>query len=166
MLLLLNAIVASLDGFIIGISLKLAKTKLTIINNIILFLTNLIIYAGIILLYVFLHFKFMTPFITTILYLYLAWNAYNNKENNNFNTFLTIKQTVLIATTHSLDGSIISLNFVYNYNIILIISLFSFLAIFFLLLGYYFANLFKNIKHTNLINFMLFILLAILNLIL
>ena len=43
MFIFLNALVASLDGLIIGIGLKLAKTKLTMMNKLIIFLTNIFI---------------------------------------------------------------------------------------------------------------------------
>lgn len=166
MFILLNAIVASLDGLIIGISLKLSNTKLTFKNNIILLITNIFIYSTFITLYYLFQFKFMTTSITTILYLLLAWSAYKKDEDEVFDQSLTFKKTIIIALAHSLDGSIVSLNFVYSYNLLFIILLFSIASIMLLLVGYYFANIFKNIKKSNYISAVLFILLAILNLVL
>lgn len=164
MFIFLNAIVASLDGLIIGIGLKLAKTKLTMKNKLLLLFINFIIYTTIITIYYVFQFQFMTTGITTILYLILAWNAYKSNEEEKYDQSLTMKKTILLAISHSLDGSIVSLNFVYNYNILFIIFLFSLASILLLLAGYYFANLFKNIKKSNYISALLFILLAILNL--
>ncbi len=164
MFIFLNALVASLDGLIIGIGLKLAKTKLTMMNKLIIFLTNIFIYSIIIFLYYSLKIKFMTMVITTLLYLFLAWNAYHTKEDEEYEKSLSIKKTIFIAATHSLDGSIVSLNFVYNYNILFIILLFSFFSILLLICGYMFAKLLSNIKKSNLINALLFLALAIINL--
>ncbi len=167
MLLLLNAIVASLDGIIIGISLKLANAKLTIKNSTILFINNYLIYSAIIFLYCFFNFKFMTPTIATLLYLFLAWHIFKeNNDNNNYDYNLSFKQLFLLSLTHSLDGGIISLNFVYDYSLFIIITTFSTFAIVFLCLGYIFAKSLKQIKKSNLISALLFVLLAILNLIL
>lgn len=164
MFILLNALVSSLDGLIIGISLKLSNTKLTFKNYLILFITNTLIYSTIITLYYAFHFKFMTTTITTILYLLLAINAYKENHNEEYSKILSIKQTIILAIVHSLDGSVVSLNFVYDYNIIFIILLFSISAILLLILGYLFAKNFKKIKKGNYISTFLFILLAILNL--
>lgn len=164
MFILLNALVSSLDGLIIGISLKLSNTKLTLKNYLILFITNTLIYSTITTLYYAFYLKFMTTTITTILYLLLAINAYKENRDDEYSKILSIKQTILLAIVHSLDGSIISLNFVYNYNIIFIILLFSISAILLLILGYLFAKIFKKIKKGNYISAFLFILLAILNL--
>ncbi len=164
MFILLNALVASLDGLIIGIGLKLSKTKLTFTNKLIILLTNVFIYTIIITLYYSLKVKFMTTGITTLFYLFLAWNAYKAQEEDVFEQKLSIKKTIFIAAAHSLDGSIVSLNFVYNYNFLFIITLFSLASILLLLCGYSFANLLSNIKKSNLINAFLFLALAIINL--
>ena len=161
---LLNAFTSSLDGLIIGISLKLSNTKLNLTNYLIMFITNLLVYSTIITLYYEFHFKFMTTPITTILYLLLAINAFKTDINEQYEQKLAIKQTIILAIVHSLDGSILSLNFIYSYNILFIILLFSVLAIFLLIVGYFFANNFKKIKKGNYINTFLFIVLAILNL--
>lgn len=164
MFIILNAIIASLDGLIIGISLHLSKTKITLKNNIIFLITNFLIYTLVNYLYIFFHFTFMTKTITTFLYLFLAWNAYKTNDEEEICIHdLTFKKNILLAFTHSLDGSIISLNFINQYNLILIIGLFSFSSLLLLLIGYYFANILKNIKKSNLISALLFILLAILN---
>ncbi len=158
-----NALVASLDGFIIGISLKLAKTKLTFTSYSIFFLTNLIIYYSIITLYYVFHLHFMTTFITTILYLVLAFNAYKEEEKN-YDQKLNFKKTLMLAAAHSIDGSIISLNFVYKYTSLTISLIFGITSLLLILIGYYFATVFKNFKNRNKWNAGLFILLALLNL--
>ena len=164
MFLLLNSIVASIDGFIIGISLKITKTKLSWKNNLTIFLTNFFIYFTIISCYYFFKFHFMTTYITTFFYLFLAWSSYHNKQNETYNHKLSIKNSIFIATAHSLDGGVISLNFVYDYPLIIIILMFSFIAFALLLIGYYFANIFNSLKYTNVCCSGLFIILAIWNL--
>lgn len=166
MFLILNAIIASLDGLIIGISLKISKIKLTIKNNLIFLLTNIFIYTLITLLYYNFEFKFMTTGVTTILYLILAWNAFKSNEEEITKNNLSILNTIAIGISHSIDGSIVSLNFVYTYNLLCIINLFSFISLITLLIGYYFANIFKKLKKSNTISALLFILLAFLNLVL
>ncbi len=162
MFIILNSVIASLDGLIIGISLKLKKIKLETKNTLIFFIGNIIIYSIFISLYYFFDLKFMTKNITTILYLILAINTIKSKESNNFNC-LTIKNTIFLTLAHSLDGTIVSLSFIYNYNNIFIILLFSISSTIILILGYYFAKIFKHIKKEELISGLLFIILAILN---
>lgn len=166
MFLFTNAFVASLDGFAIGIGLKLCKTKLTFKNNITLFLTNVIIYSFALILYYSFHFHFMTKSITTILYLFLAYNAYKDEHEDEYEKTLSLKNTFLLAAVHSLDGSIVSLNFVYAYSLATIILVFSIASILLLFIGYYFANFFKDMKKSNLWSAFLFVFLAIVNLIL
>lgn len=164
MFLFLNSIVASLDGLIIGISLKLLNIKITKYNITFMVISNIFIYSIFLFLYYYFNFTFITKNITTIFYLLLAYNAYkNNDENIKYKNKLTIIQCLVLGTTHSLDGGIIALGFVYKYPLFYIISIFSFMSIFILLLGFYFANYLKNIKKGNLISSFLFILLAIIN---
>ena len=163
MFLFLNAIITSLDGFVIGINLKFAKTKLKLYNYLVLIITNMIIYSTIIVIYYIFHFHFMTTLITTIFYLILAWNAYHDSNDQNYEHVLPLKHTILIAIAHSLDGGIVSLNFVYNYSLLKIILLFSLAASILLFIGYLFAHLFKNLKHSNIVSALLFIALAIYN---
>ena len=106
----------------------------------------------------------MTTTITTILYLLLAINAYKENHNEEYSNTLSLKQTIVLAIVHSLDGSIVSLNFVYIYNILFIVLLFSISAILLIVIGFSFAQNFNKIKKGNYISASLFILLAIINL--
>ncbi len=163
MFLLLNAIVASLDGLIIGISLRLGGTKITKKNIITILIGNYMIYAFFLLLYYYFQFTFMTKNITTLLYLILAWNAYRNKNTLEFKTnTLSFRECLLITLTHSLDGTIVSLSFVYNYSVIHIVAIFSAISLLLLLCGYYFSKIVKT-KKENLISSILFLILAIIN---
>ncbi len=81
MFLFFNALVASMDGLIIGINLKLSKIKLSKLNGFIMFITNCLIYTFVLLLYKYFHFTFMTKNISTILYLLLAYMAFKENEN-------------------------------------------------------------------------------------
>ncbi len=162
MLLLINALGASLDGLIIGISLKLAKTKITFSNYLLIALTNTLIYTSIILLYTKFSLKLITPLVISVFYLYLAWHTYHEKNSPNIKS-LSIKQSIFLAIIHALDGSIIALNFVYDYPLFLIIFIFAFFSIFCLVLGYLLAKHIKLSKNSNKVSALLFILLAILN---
>ena len=69
----------------------------------------------------------------------------------------------MLIFTHSLDGTLVSLSFVYDYSSLFLILLFSFMSILILLCGYYFGSLFSIKKRNRYIGALLFILLAILN---
>ena len=73
MFVLLSSFVASLDGFIIGLSLKLSGVKISKQNMVTFLFGNLFIYSFAILAYTFFHFQFITNFVSTILYLILAY---------------------------------------------------------------------------------------------
>lgn len=160
MFLWINSIVASLDSLILGINLGLMNVKLKKINFITILISNILIYSGILFLYYFFQLNFITKNIVTIFYLILAYNAYQNKEDVNYQKLSFIKSFILGAS-HSIDGGLIALNFVYKYPLIYTISLFSFNSLLFLFLGYSFFK--KKIKKANLISAILFILLALLN---
>lgn len=163
MFLILNSIVASLDGLIIGIGLKLAKTKLTKRNIVTILFGNIFIYTLFLTLYYYFHLTFMTKTISTILYLLLACLSFKDDKNKTYANKLTFLECTLLALTHSLDGTLVSLNFVYNYKLIHIISIFSFSSITLLLIGYYFASIIKHTEKSGTISALLFLLLAIFN---
>lgn len=163
MFLFLNSIVASLDGLIIGIGLRLAHIKITKQNILFILIGNLIIYSTILYLYYAFHLKFITKNIATIFYLLLAFNAYKEEKETTYTHKLTLVDCIFLTLTHSVDGTLVSLNFIYNYNIFFITSLFSFMSLAILLLGYYFARIFQKMKKSNLISALLFILLAMIN---
>ncbi len=163
MFLFINSLVASLDGLIIGINLKLTKIKLTFFNLLTFLIFNTLIYFLVLKTYYLFNLSFISKNIATIIYLFLALNNLKSKEQQEYNQKLNFFNTLILALSHSLDGSLISLNFIYQYSLITIISLFSFMAVFILLIGYYFANLFKHLKNGNFYSALLFIILAIFN---
>lgn len=166
MLLFLSSLVASFDGFLIGISLKCMNLKLSIQNICVLFISNFVIYSCVIFLYTFFQFQFVTQFVSTLLYLFFAFLAW--KDNDSFEEHTPIQELhlfpcILLALTHSFDGALVSLNFVYEYPCLLLIFLFSFMAVLLLVLGYLFANSFHHIKKSNYFSALFFVLLAIWN---
>ncbi len=164
MFLLLNSIVASLDGLIIGIGLQLSKVKLSKTNILTIFLGNSLIYTFFLTIYYYFQFTFMTKTISTLLYLFLAYRSLKEKEEQRkYKKTLHFLECVLLTLSHSLDGTIISFNFVYTEPILKIVSYFSLASILILLIGYYFASIFKNNKKSNYISAILFLLLAIIN---
>lgn len=164
MFLLLNSIAASLDGLIIGIGLRLASIKLSKTNMLIIWLGNFLIYALFLFLYYFFKLTFMTKNITSILYLVLAFHAWRNNESFEVKEkTLGLFSCFLLTLTHSLDGTIVSLSFVYQYNILHICFIFSSMSLIVLLIGYYFAKLFKSKKKESYISASLFLLLALIN---
>lgn len=162
MFLILNSIVASLDGLIIGVGLRLSHVSLSKKNIFILFWGSILIYSLFLFFYSVFHFSFMTKFISTCLYLFLAWRSFK-EEHKVYDKNLSFFECVLLTLTHSLDGTLISLNFVYVYTIPLIVCIFSLSSILVLLFGYYGTCLFKNIKNSHFISAILFLLLAIIN---
>lgn len=164
MFLFLNAITASLDGLIIGIGLRLANIKIKKQNTLIILIGNLFIYAFFLFLYYYLNLSFMTKGVTTILYILLAWHAFHEQDSLSFKEkFLSLTDCLVITCTHSLDGTLVSLNFVYQYSIWHIVSVFSIMSLLILLIGYYFAKLFKSSEKQNYVSAFLFLLLAIIN---
>lgn len=163
MFLLLNAIVASLDGLIIGIGLRMSYVQLSKKDMLIIFIGNLFIYTFFLTLYYFFKFTFMTQTLTTILYIILGLNSLRTEESYQFKqNKLSILNCLLITLTHSLDGTMVSLSFVYNYKILHIVLVFSVMSLSILLLGYFFAKIFNTSKK-NYISAFLFFLLAFLN---
>lgn len=164
MFLLFTSFVASLDGFLIGMGLRLANISLTKKNILTIFIGNLLIYSFFLILYSFFHLSFMTKLFSTILYLLFAWKTFREKEKeNSYQETLNFKECLLLTLTHSLDGTIVSLRFVYFYSLWKIIFIFSFSSLFLLLLGYFSARIFKNFKKGNYLATGLFLILAILN---
>jgi len=164
-MLLLSSFVASLDGFLIGFSLKLSKTKVSWFDFLLIFFINILLYSFVLNLYLFWNFHFVTKFISTILYLILAYFSYHNQGEmiESHHKKLSFWSCFLLALTHSLDGTLVSLGFVYAYAIWQIVLLFSFMSVFILGIGYYFAHLFPNPKKSHLISALLFLILAFLN---
>lgn len=166
MFVFLSAFGASLDGFIIGLSLKLSHQKFSKMNMITFLIGNFILYSLALVLYSTFHFHFVTRFISTLLYLLLALLTYHDRKEeieNRFSQVLSFKRCLLLVFTHCIDGTLVSLNFVYEYSIPFLVFLFSMMSFFILLFGYYFAHLFPNPKKSNLFGALLFVLLAILN---
>ena len=75
MFLLINSIVASLDGLIIGIGLRLSNVKVNKTNILTILIGNFLIYTLFLTLYYSFQFTFMTKTISTILYLFLAYRS-------------------------------------------------------------------------------------------
>ncbi len=163
MFLLLNAIVASLDGWIIGIGLRLSNIRLSKKDMFIILIGNFLIYTFFLFLYYYFKFTFMTKTLTSVLYILLGLNSLRNEEICQFKqNKLSILNCILITLTHSLDGTMISLSFVYNYSILHISSIFCVMSLVILLFGYYFAKILNHSKK-NYIGAFLFFLLALIN---
>ena len=108
----------------------------------------------------------MTTLVSTILYFILAYFTFIDSEE--IDTYqegqiLSFGKLLLLILTHSLDGTLVSLAFVYDYSIFFLVLLFSFMSITILLIGYYFGKLFRMKKKNRYIGSILFVLLAILN---
>lgn len=163
MFLLLNAIVASLDGLIIGIGLRLSNVQLSKKDTFIIFLGNFLIYTFFLSVYYYFKFTFMTKALTTFLYIILGLNALRNEETCHIQQKkLSFLNCILITLTHSLDGTIVSLSFVYNYKILHIVLAFTVMSLSILLIGYFFAKIFNTSKKSYISTF-LFFLLAFIN---
>ncbi len=162
MFLLLNAFIASLDGFIIGSILRFSNIKLSKTNFLAIFLGNAIIYTIALFIYIKFNMTFMTKTISTLLYLFLAFHSLKEEEST-YKGKLTLKDYFLLTLSHSLDGTLVSLNFAYSYNRYYIVFIFSTFAVLLLLLGYSFLKKIKNSNKNKYISFSLFLLLAIIN---
>jgi len=163
MFLLINSIVASLDGLIIGIGLRLSSVKINKTNILTILIGNILIYTLFLTLYYSFQFTFMTKTISTILYLFLAYRSLKEETKKEYQEKLKFWECILLTLSHSLDGTLISLNFVYTEPMIKIVTYFSLSSLLILLIGYYFASVFKNNKKSNYWSAFLFLLLAIIN---
>ena len=163
MFLLINSIVASLDGLIIGIGLRLSNVKVNKTNILTILIGNFLIYTLFLTLYYSFQFTFMTKTISTILYLFLAYRSLKEETKKEYQEKLKFWECILLTLSHSLDGTLISLNFVYTEPMIKIVTYFSLSSLLILLIGYYFASVFKNNKKSNYWSAFLFLLLAIIN---
>ncbi|MCI8394408.1 MAG: hypothetical protein HFH86_02885 [Bacilli bacterium] len=166
MFVFLSALGASLDGFIIGLSLKLSHQNFSKKNMVTFLIGNFILYFLALFLYSAFHFHFVNRFLSTVLYLllaYLTWRDQGEDIKERFSQSLSFSKCLLLVFTHCIDGTLVSLSFVYEYSIPFLVILFSMMSFFILLIGYYFAHLFKNPKKSNLFGALLFVLLAILN---
>ncbi len=162
MFLLLNAFIASLDGFIIGSILRFSNIKLSKTNFLAIFLGNTLVYTFSLFIYLKFNMTFMTKTISTLLYLFLAFHSLKEEEKN-YEGELKLKDYFLLTLSHSLDGTLVSLNFAYSYNIYYSVFIFSTFAILLLYIGYTFFKRIKNSNKNKYISFSLFLLLAIIN---
>lgn len=164
MFLFINSIVASLDGLIIGIGLRLSNQKLSKKNFFTILIGNILIYTFFLFFYKYFKCTFMTKNVTTILYLLLAWSAFHSNDSFSFHDkSLSFLNCLLLTVTHSLDGTLISLHFVYTYKLFLISFLFGCMSLLILLIGYYFAKPLQFNKKSKYISTFLFFLLAFIN---
>lgn len=165
MMLFISSFVASLDGFVIGIGLRGLHFNISYKNFIVLFLENLFLYSTLLFFYSFFHFQFITNFVSTLLYLTLAFVSLKSKKEKNsmMPKTLNVFSCFFLTLTHSLDGSLVSLGFVYEYPLWIIICLFSFMAVLLIALGYFFSTSFQVSKKSNYVSAFLFFLLAIFN---
>lgn len=168
MFVLFSALVASLDGFVIGLSLRLSNVSFSKRDILIFLLGNIVIYSLAILAYTFFQFQFVTTYVSTFLYFLLAYLSFQDSEelaSYDEHKFLSLGKLFLLICTHSLDGTLVSLSFAYEYSIFFLVALFSIMSISILLFGYYFGYLFHLKKRNRYIGSFLFLLLAFLNLI-
>lgn len=164
MMLLFGSFVASLDGLLIGISLKIMQRKISFQNIITLFLGNFFIYCILLSLYYFFAFQFVTKFISTLLYCMLAiFSLCNKEEQRNLTKNLSFIHCITLTFTHSIDGALVSIGFVYHYPLWIIILMFSFMAVFLMILGYLLGGRIKGIKKSNYVSALLFFALALSN---
>ncbi len=164
MMLLFGAFVASLDGLLIGIGLKLMNRKMSIRNIGTLFLDNFIIYSILLSLYYLFEFQFVTKFISTLLYFLLAILSLRSQEESvSIPKGLSFIHCIALTLTHSIDGVCVSVGFVYHYPLWIIISLFSFMSVFLMVLGYLLGGRVPQVKKSNYVSALLFFLLALFN---
>lgn len=162
MILFLSSLVASLDGFLIGFNLKISQVKMKRKDFCFFFCGNLILYSIVLYSYAFFQFTFFTSFVSACFYVILAYlSLFDHEEKFSIaQKHLTILTLFLLILSHSIDGTLISLGFVYEYSIWLLVFLFSFMSVFILFLGYSIGMLFPEIKYSNYVCALLFLLLA------
>lgn len=161
MLLLFSAISSSIDSLIIGINMKLAKTKIKKKDFIVIFSLTFLILLIYHFLFSLFHINLGNKWISVLIYIILGIIALFHKEEKevkHLSSNLKAKELFLLVLSHCTDGFIISITFLNQYSFPFLCFIFAFSGILFTFIGYKLARDFKN---SNLISAIIFFLLAI-----
>lgn len=164
MLLLLSAVSASIDSFIIGINFKLNQTKISILEFLeILLLTYFILlflHFGFSLTNIQLTSKWIAPIIYISLGIFTIIHQEQKSEKKEQQFKISKKEIFLLVVSHSSDGFILSTTFLNKYSIPFLCGVFSLVGILFTVAGYKIA---KNFPNSELVSAIFFFILALLS---
>jgi len=160
-MLFISAIAASMDSFVIGISLKLNKMKLHLLEILEMSLGSFITILFFHILLNTFHIQIHHKFTKFILFILLGILSLKKEKKKIPYQALNQKDIFLIILSNSIDGFLISLTFINQYSYIFLSFIYSFSGIFLLILGNSFSI---NIKKSDLISTTLFFLLALISL--
>lgn len=161
MFLIFSAISSSIDSFIIGINMKLGKTKIKKKEFVFIFLITFLILLIYHFLFSLFHINLGNKWINIIIYITLGILALIHKEEKkeaDFSVNLKPKKFLLLVLSHCTDGFIISLTFLNQFSYPFLCFIFAFSGVLFTFLGYTIA---KDFKNSNIISAFIFFLLAI-----
>ena len=150
-MLIISAIITSMDSFLIGFSLK----KDNYIPNYlkIWFLSYIILSILLILFYLF-RINIYHPFIKFTIFTLLGISCLK-KQDETISKDITEKRLFMLLLANSIDGFIIAATFLKKYSLLVICLLFSSISTLFLYLGYKLEYQKKNTYISALIYFLL-----------
>ncbi len=134
-MLFLSAIATSMDSFIMGISFKISKTKLTLKNIVELSLGSFLTITFFHITMQIFHISVANKFTKFLLFLILGIFSLKKEEKKKYQKKLTPKEILLIILSNSIDGFLVSLTFTTQYSITLLSFIYAITGIFLLLLG-------------------------------
>ncbi len=156
-----HAFVASLDGFFMGMALRIRNISFSLFYRILFLFGNLFLYTFFLCSYQFFSLPFFTKPFSIGCYLFLFFFSLRSSTDipmmeMKFFPFLTV------LLSHVLDGGIISLQFVYSYPIWFLVFLFSFFSYRLFFFGFSFGKYLPFIQKSNyLVAFFFFLLLIL-----
>lgn len=154
---IISAIVTSIDSLIIGFTLK--KEKLNYKNfTLIFFFTFLIFLTFQIFFQKYLHFL-ANNYLRSLIFILLAITSLKEENQNIQNPSQT--KLLLILMNNSIDGLLLAITFINQLPLLFTSLIFSGFSTFFLFLGYIHSSKIKERKYLTTI---LFLLLALINL--
>lgn len=154
---IISAIVTSIDSLVIGFTLK--KEKLNYKNFTLIFFFNFLIFLTFqIFFQKYLHFL-ANNYLRSLIFILLAITSLKEENQNIQNPSQT--KLLLILMNNSIDGLLLAITFINQLPLLFTSLIFSGFSTFFLFLGYIHSSKIKERKHLTTI---LFLFLALINL--
>ncbi len=150
-MLIVSAIITSMDSFLIGFSLKKEDY---IPNYIKIWILSYIILSSLLILFSLFNINLYHPFIKFIIFTLLGISCLKKQEEKT-SKVITEKHLFILLFANSIDGFIISTTFLERYSLLLICLLFSSISTLFLYLGYKLEFKKKNTYISAIIYFLL-----------
>ena len=150
-MLIISAIITSMDSFLIGFSLKKDDY---IPNYLKIWFISYIILSILLILFSLFRINIYHPFIKFTIFTLLGISCLK-KQDETLSTEITEKHLFMLLFANSIDGFIIAATFLEKYSLLIICFLFSSISTLFLYLGYKLEYKKKNTYISALVYFLL-----------